>query len=253
MRTLLCCALLLAAAQPLRADGDDSTATRAARWKGDGELSLTDMEGNRALSLVSTALSVAREGTTDYAATGAVRLRYGRSDGDVSVEDYYAEFGVRALPGGRLAPTLTSAFTRDVFRRIRLRVATAVAARYRVVDDGDQKFAVSVGLLQEFESRTPDEDPSDDALSLTRYQLQVEGETPLREGVTLLHRSTMQPAAEDLGDYLLNTTTSMRVALSRTLALQTSYNLLRDATPAPGVRFKSDRTLTVGLLLKLRS
>ena len=56
--------------------------------------------------------------------------------------------------------------------------------------------------------------------------------------------------ADDFGDYLFSSQASLRVLLVGGLAFQSSYAYTYDSTPAPGVQFRSDRTLSTGLLFE---
>ncbi|MGE3526148.1 MAG: DUF481 domain-containing protein, partial [Gemmatimonadales bacterium] len=86
-------------------------------------------------------------------------------------------------------------------------------------------------------------------VNLTRFNLRAYFGADVREGVRAEHRSTIEPAANDLGDYRFTSQTSLRVAVSRRLGVVTTYTFNRDETPPPGVLFKDDRTLSVGLVV----
>jgi len=96
----------------------------------------------------------------------------------------------------------------------------------------------------------PAENTSPDTTSLARFELRLIATPTIRNGLGLDHRTLIQPVADDFGDYLFSSHTSLRVLLVGVLAFQSSYAYTYDSTPAPGVQFRSDRTLSTGLLFE---
>ncbi len=222
------------------------------RWRAGGELSFTDVSGNKSLSLLTTGLNLRRDGGHTWALTTGIGVRYGRSDGQLAAESYDAQADFRVLPQAGISPFVYLKGSRDEVRNLNLRLAAAVGAEANVYRHGGGRVSLGLALLQDYEARDiPDTSAAPRTVSLTRFNLRASATTTLRRDVVAEHRSMLEPAANDLGDYLFTSTTSVRVLLGSGLALQTSYIYNRDATPAPGVLFKDDRTLTVGLVVNL--
>lgn len=222
----------------------------AVHWKTTGEFSFTDVAGNRSLSLLTARAGFGRTGGGELDLTGTVGVRYGRSGGDVAVEDFATGGELRFLPKGTISPFVNASGTRDDIRRIAVRLAVAAGADLNLVRERDRTVSVGFALLQDYEAHQgTDTTAASPAVSLTRFNFRVTGKLPLRPGVSIVHRSTMEPVADDLGDYLLTSETGLRVQVAGSAAIQTTYRFNRDTSPPEGVQFRNDRTLTVGILI----
>jgi len=230
--------------------GDTAETADAAHWKTTGEFSFTDVSGNRSLSLLTARAGFGRHGGGDLDLTATLGVRYGRSSGDVAVEDYATGGELRFRPKGVVSPFVNVSGTRDDIRNIAVRVAVAAGADVNLVHERDRTIAVGLALLQDYESHQgTDTTPASPAVSLTRFNLRITGKLPLRPGVSIVHRSTVEPVAGDLGDYLLTSETGLRVQVAGSAAVQTTWRFNRDTSPPEGVQFRNDRTLTVGIVL----
>ena len=217
-------------------------------WKASGEFAFTDVSGNRSLSLLAAKATLNRVGGHILEASTSFGVRYGRSAGETAVDDYAAGAELRFLPQGVVSPFVSITGARDNIRRVRLRMAVAAGADLNVVREKDAKLALGLALLQDYERIDAAADSAAPAAtSLTRLSMRITGTVPLNPSVSLVHRSQLQPVAGDLSDYLFTSETGFRVRLSRVLAIKTTYIFNRDTTPADGVEFRNDRTLTIGL------
>jgi hypothetical protein len=236
----------LAASQP-----PDSTP--GGHWTANGELSFTDIAGNKSLSLLTTGLGTKLENDSHYEMALSGSAQYGRSDGDVAVASVNGEFNLRLRPTRRISPFVRTTAAHDAIRNLNVRMSMAAGAEFNLITEGPSTVTVGLAMLQDYESRALPEGSTDPAsVSSTRFNLQFRGSTPLRPGVLVSHTSQLEPVAGDLDDYLLSSKTSLKVALTDALAFQTSYTFNRDATPPPGVTYHNDRTLTTGLVVTLK-
>ncbi|MDZ4673813.1 MAG: DUF481 domain-containing protein [Gemmatimonadota bacterium] len=223
-------------------------------WTAGGELAVTELSGNKSLTLIATGINLKRVAPDGAVVEGLAAMRYGRSDGTVASENYRAEVAAKLRPQGRVSPSFRLAANRDLIKGLNLRLAASAGVDIELFTDSPSELQVGVSLLQDREYRRLSTGSTlEPRLSFTRFDIRVRGKYPLREAVTLEHLTVMQPVAGDFNDYLLTTRAALQVFLTRQLAFQTSYLVEHDATPLPSVQFKDDRTLTVGILLRLNS
>lgn len=223
-------------------------------WTAGGELAVTELSGNKSLTLIASGINLKRVAPDGAVVEGLAAMRYGRSDGTVASENYRAEVAARLRPQGRVSPSFRLAANRDLIKGLNLRLAASAGVDIALFADSPSELQVGVSLLQDREyRRLPPGSALEPRLSFTRFDIRVRGKYPLREAVTLEHLTVVQPVAGDFNDYLLTTRAAMQVFLTRQLAFQTSYLIEHDATPLPSVQFKDDRTLTVGILLRFSS
>lgn len=255
---MLLLAALLALAPVVRPDSVlangpfDPNRPDSARWHASGELGFTDVSGNQSLSLLTTRFEVKRMGgkhAADLSLKGGVH--YGRSNGAVAAEDYSLGGEVRLRPWDWISPFITATGLRDDVRHVNIRAALSAGADLNLIRDSVRRVSLGVALLQDYEALDlPDTSTAASSTSLTRFNVRFNASLPLRTGVTLEHTSTFQPVADHPSDYLFNTESAIRVILSHHLAFRTSWEFNRDTSPAEGVLFKNDRTLTVGLIFQ---
>jgi hypothetical protein len=242
-------ALLLAVspAPAAAAPGDSGT-----HWSATGELSFSDVSGNRSLSLLTTGFGLKRASPGSVLGTVA-GARYGRSNGTTAVENYTAELNARFLPQRWVSPFFYTRGERDLIKNLDLRVSAAAGVDLNVVAEESERVSIGMAVLEDWERRLLPEGSTDPrSVSLTRFNLRVVATPTIRKGVTAEHRSQFEPVADNLGDYLFSSTTSVRVLLTGGLAFQTSYQYTYDSTPAPGVTSRSDRALTTGLIVEVK-
>lgn len=236
----------------LPSGGYTSSRPDSAKWHASGELGFTDVSGNQSLSLLTTRFEVKRSGgkrAADLSFKGGVH--YGRSDGEVAAEDYSLGGEVRLRPWDWISPFITATGLRDDVRHVNIRAAISAGADVNLLRDSLSRVSLGVALLQDYEALDlPDTSTAPTSTSLTRFNLRLNATLPLRTGVTLEHTSNFQPVADHPSDYLFNTESAIRVILSHHLAFRTSWEFNRDTSPAEGVLFKNDRTLTVGLIFQ---
>ncbi len=245
----------LLAAGPLAAQTPPAPPTPApAVWTVGGELALTELSGNKSLTLFTSGLTLKRVAPDGATADALVAMRYGTSNGAVATENYRAELGARLAPQGRVSPALRLTAARDPQKSLDLRLAISAGLTVALAANGPEELQLGIALLQDREYRSlPAGSDLAERVSFTRFDLRFRGRIPVREAVTVEHLTVMQPVAGDLQDYLLTSRSALQVFLTRQLALQTSYLVERDATPLPSVPFKDDRTLTLGILLRFTS
>lgn len=250
--------LLLVITAPLQARtrADDSTGTAAtdsaSHLTATGELSYSDASGNTNLALFGTRLGLKRLSPGSELSFIA-GMRYGKQEGDVAAESYTTELNARFQPMEWISPFFYAKGYRDLITNIDVRVAAAAGADLNIVPDAAQRLSVGVAVLQDYERRLIPVDSDDPReISSTRFNLRLVANPTLRKGITAEHTTEFEPVADDFSNYLFTSRTALRVLLTGSLALQTTYQFSFDATPAPGVVSRIDRALTTGLIVELK-
>jgi hypothetical protein len=260
MRYRAVAALLLVAghAAPLwaTAGDDDSTGTTAAdsnaQLSATAELSYSDASGNTNLALLGSRLGLKRLSPGSELSFIA-GMRYGKQDGHVAAESYITEISARFRPMAWVSPFFYAKGTRDLITNIDLRVAAAAGAELNIVPDATQRVSLGLAVLQDYQRRLiPIDSDEPREIYSTRFNLRLVANPTLKKGITAEHITQFEPVADDFGNYLFTSRTALRVLLTGSLALQTSYQFSFDATPAPGVVSRTDRALTTGLIVELK-
>lgn len=245
---------------PLQAStgSDDSTGTVTAAADSNAhlsaaaELSYSDASGNTNLALLGSRIGLKRlsPGSEISFLAG---MRYGKQDGDVAAESYFTEMSARFRPMDWVSPFFYAKGYRDLITNIDLRVAAAAGADLNIVPDPAQRLSLGIAVLRDYERRLIPMDSNDPReITSTRFNLRLVANPTLKKGITAEHTTQFEPVANDLGNYLFTSRTALRVLLTGSLALQTSYQFSFDASPAPGVVSKTDRALTTGLIVELK-
>ncbi len=248
-RVLLLLALYLVPATARAAvDTGDSTAHLSAT----AELAYSDASGNTSIAQLSSRLGgkrISRGSELSFVAG----LRYGKQDGDVAAESYLTEVNARFRPRSWVSPFFYARGSRDLITKIDLRVSAAAGVDLNLVPQDNQRVSLGLAVLQDYERRIlplDSEDPH--IIRSTRVNLRLVANPTIRKGIKAEHTTQFEPVASDFSNYLFSSRTSLRILLTGGLAFQTSYQFSYDATPAPGVAYKTDRTLTTGLIVELK-
>lgn len=240
-------------------EGDDSTKA-ATNTQADSnshliataELSYSDASGNTNLALLGSRIGLKRLSPGSELST-VVGMRYGKQEGDVAAENYAAEVNARFRPMEWVSPFFYAKGYRDLITNIDLRFAAAAGADLNIVPEPTQRLSLGVAVLRDYERRLIPIDSDDPReITSTRFNVRLVANPTLKKGITAEHTTQFEPVADDFGNYLFTSRTALRVLLTGSLALQTSYQFSFDATPAPGVASKTDRALTTGLIVELK-
>lgn len=219
------------------------------RWRAAAELTLTDAQGNQNVRVFTTGFTLEHLQRDLFKLILKTQARYGRSDGAAVAENYRVSLDLDLGPGNRMAPFLQSNAERDPFKRLDLRVSSGAGARFRLYENSDAgNLSISLGVLHSFESASSA--VSGATSQMARVNAQLRGMRRLSAGVTINQNAQYQPVYGTIDDYLLTLDTSLRVLLTRRVALSVSHEFDRDSRPAQEVR-KDDRLLKAGVLIEL--
>lgn len=218
------------------------------RWRAAAELTLTDAQGNQDVRVFTTAFTLEHLQRDLFKLVLKAQARYGSSDGESVAENYRTSLDVDLGPSARVAPFLHTNAERDPFKRLDLRVSSGAGARLRLYENKDAgNLSLSVSVLHSLETAAT---TLNGTTQMARVNAQLNARHKLSSGVTLSHSSQYQPVYGTIADYLLNLDTSLKVLLTRRVALSVSHEFDRDSRPAQDVR-KDDRLLKAGVLIEL--
>lgn len=216
-------------------------------WRFGLEVGFTDITGNRELQVFNGTFTSEHQRTTEYIFNSRVEARYGRGNGTVAVSNAAWRLRFDHRPRAAVSPFLGLDLESDRIRKIDTRIALGTGANFNIAPREDRRTTIAVGLIAErvdyFDNASPN------LVSDTRFHLRFASLQPLGNQVVLEANAKLQPATRQLSDYLWSTDLAARVTITRTLAFRTRYEWKRDSTPAPGVKSKDDRSLTVSLLI----
>jgi putative salt-induced outer membrane protein YdiY len=218
------------------------------RWRAAAELTLTEASGNQDVSMFTTAFTLEHLQRELFRLILKAQARYGRSEGDRVAENYRASLDLDLSPGARVAPFLHTSAERDPFKRLDLRMNSGAGARFRLYEKPDTgNLSISLGVLHSYETAAA---AVNGTSQMARVNAQLHAMQKLTDDVTLTHQSEYQPVYGTIDDYLLTMNTSLRVLLTKRVALSISHEFDRDSRPAEEVR-KDDRLLKAGVLIEL--
>ncbi len=208
------------------------------------EIGFTDIAGNTDLQVFNGAFTTQHKRTTDYVLNTRVEARYGKSGGIVAAE--YAAFKSRFdwRPHSGLSPFVEFNIESDQVAKYDARIIGGAGLNFNIAPREDRHTTLSAGLAAEVENRFASVVPNE--VSDFRYTLRFNTQQPLNGAAVFELNTTLQPATNDLADYLWQSHASLKVTITKKLAFRTRYEWKRDSTPAPGVK-PDDRTFTVSL------
>ncbi|MBI1723435.1 MAG: DUF481 domain-containing protein, partial [Gemmatimonadetes bacterium] len=181
-----------------------------------------------------------------YTIDSKLEVRYGESNGVQAARSATFRLRYDRTPRALVAPFLGLDVDHDRIRKIDGRVAGGAGVNINFDYSDTQRTTLALGLVEEYEQRSTETT----ALTDTRFHSRFALLRTIRPGVVFELNGKYQPSTAEFSDYLAKADVSLRIALTTKLGFRTSYAWSRDATPAPGVLSKDDRTLTTALLIQ---
>jgi hypothetical protein len=241
--------LAVAAAGPLLGPGLAAQADEPAdRWSGDVGLSVNGSGGNERLTVVTTELGLSHMETSRYELGFRGRARYGRSEGEEVARSVRGSLNADFGPDQAWAPFLFASAEHDRFRRLDLRLNSGAGLKHTFWREGWSELSLSGAVLYWYENLMVPDTVGTGVTHSARWSWRGRARGQLRDGARVEQVVFFQPAWDRIGDYLLEAQTTARVALSASLALNSSFLFQRDSTPAPDVT-PDDWAITIGLSL----
>ncbi len=216
-------------------------------WRFGLEIGFTDISGNRDLQLFHGAFTIEQQRRDEYIFNGKLEVRYGESNNAAAVDNSVLRLRFDWRPRSVISPFVGFDVERDRIRRIDSRVSGGTGANLNFIRGDTRHATLAIGLIGEFENRQASITPR--YLEDTRFHTRLAYFRVIRAGTRVELNAKYQPATSDMSDYLASADGAVAVALNTKFSLRTRYEWKRDSTPAPGVKSKDDRNLTVMLLV----
>jgi hypothetical protein len=221
---------------------------RPDRWQTEFGLSVNSSGGNEQLTVITTELGFTHLETRRYELEFRGRLRYGRSDGVEVARNLRASMDADFGPGASWSPFLSATADRDPFRRLDLRLNSGSGVKRTFWREGRDEVSLSAALLYSHENRIVADTLPNTITHSARWSVRGRARRQLGEGTRVEQLVFYQPEWDRGSDYLLESQTTARVALSRSLALTSRFLYQRDSTPPADVS-PDDWSFSVGLSL----
>lgn len=255
-RTMRRCAslVLTALVLPVLAAAQDSTHVAVPSvpppvlppWRFQVDFGLQDIVGNRDLTVLSGGFVAEHRRQDRFILNNKVDIRYGRSNGDVSVNAQAYRFRFDWRPRDPVSPFLGVDMARDPIRKSAFRIQLGTGANLNLDVRDEQRTWLSLGLVADYQEFTAGVEPS--TSRDTRIMLRAATVRLIGPGTRVELTAKLQPATYDVADYLASFDGSVRVGLSRRMGITTRLLWVRDSAPPEGVR-PDDRELDVALSL----
>lgn len=245
--SLLFLSILTATARPLGAQKSDDPE----HWAAEVGFSLNTSGGNEQLTVLTSQVGLSHLETSSYEASIGGRLRYGRSEGEKVAQNLRGNTTLDLWPESRFTPFLFATAENDPFKKLRARLNSGSGVKQTYWRDGWSEVSASGALLYSYENIRVDEPLGARVKHNARWSWRSRARKQIGDGRRVEHVIFFQPVWDQLGDYLLESETSARWSLTRTLAFTTTLLYERDSTPAEGVG-ANDWSLAVGLTAATR-
>jgi hypothetical protein len=221
---------------------------RTERWQTEFGLSVNSSGGNERLTVVTTEVGLTHLEKRRYELEFRGRLRYGRSEGVEVARNLRASMDADFGPGASWSPFVSATADRDPFRRLDLRFNSGSGVKRTFWQEGRDEVSLSAAVLYSHENRIVADTLPNDITHTARWSIRGRARRQLGEGTRVEQLLYYQPEWDRGSDYLLESQTNVRVALSRSLALTSRFLYQRDSTPPADVA-PDDWSFAVGLSL----
>lgn len=237
-------ALLILLAAPLRAQDQEASD----RWSAEVGLALNSTGGNQDLTAFTTNLGLTRLETAAYELSFNSRFRYGHSEGERVAQNLYGELSLDLWPSAAWSPFLFANGEQDPFKRLDVRFNGGAGVKRTFWQSDWSEVSASGAVLYSYEDLSVPDSLGDGITQTARWSVRTRVRQQISEGSRFEQTVFFQPAWNELDDYLLESMSNLRVALSEQLSLTTTLLYQRDNTPAEDVK-PDDYSLSVGLSL----
>lgn len=247
LRLLVHGALLLAA--PLAAQAEEQTPPR---WAFSFGLALNSSGGNERLTVGTAQTRLTRLQTDAFELALSARTRYGRSQGEEVARNVRAGINLDLFPEDRWSPFLFTTVEHDPFKRLDIRATGGFGAKRVFWKEGDwSDVSLSGAVLFSYETLAPTDSEPGAVARQFRWSWRFRARRRFGTGLELEHVTFYQPLLDRSVDFLAESRTAGRVAVTEHVSFAVAYLLEYDNAPPPDVR-PEDWALTVGVEMSTR-
>jgi len=213
-------------------------------WRFQLDLGFQDVSGNRDLTVFNSAFSMERLRPDRLLLVTRLEARYGRSDGQTSVNSQLARVRLDLTPLALISPFLGLDLSRDEIRKMALRTQVGTGLNLNTSVRDESRTQVSLGFVGDFQYFTAGVTPghAEDSRLYTRFQTRRLFAQSTRFDAAI----RLQPATRDFADYLLNVDAALRFTVTRQIGFLVRFEYARDSRPPPGVQ-PADRSVNLSL------
>jgi hypothetical protein len=215
------------------------------RWRAEVGLSFNGSGGNQQLTLLTTNLGITHLQTDVFEMGVRSRFRYGESEGSVVARNIQGALNFDLYPEAGWSPFVFMTAEQDAFRKLDLRWNGGAGVKRTFWRNDWDEVSLSGAALYSYENLQVPDSLGTGISGTARWSWRARARKRFAEGTQLEQVVFFQPAWDRLADYQLESSTSGRLALSRSLALTASLLYERDNTPAPEVK-PDDWSVAVG-------
>lgn len=245
---LLTAALLVGASG---LDAQDAAEADPDRWSGEVGFALNASGGNEQLTVLTTSVGLSHLETSRYELSFDGRYRYGRTQGEEVARNLRGGLTLDISPDGRWTPFLFATGESDPFKKLDARINGGGGLKHTFWREEWSEVSLSGALLASYENLEVADSLGDGVTTTALWSWRGRVRREFGEGRRLEQVVFYQPEWDSFGDYIFESHTTGRWALSRILSFTTSFLYEHDSTPAPEVK-PDDWALAVGLSLATR-
>lgn len=248
-QTMLAAAALVLSAGTGSATGAAAQETEESEsWRAEAGLALTSSGGNENLTVITTEFGITHLETERYEMALGGRFRYGRSEGEDVAQNLRGTANVDLYPEAGWSPFLFATAEQDPFRKLDVRLNSGGGLKRTFWRDEWDEVSLSTAMLYSYENLDvmPADSVGDGITQTARWSVRSRARRRLGEGSRVEQIVYFQPAWNYVEDYLLESESSVRVALTQSLAVTSTLLYSRDSTPALDVD-PDDWSIAVGL------
>ena len=218
------------------------------RWRTQLEFGLNGASGNSSFTVLRTGITVKRIETKVYELETSGLLRRGSNDSKTIADDGRLTLKFNYRPEATFAPFLYGLWAYDHIRKLAQKINGGAGARYTFLrkDKDKSQASLSWGAIWDFEKYTDDQA----SRRLVRWNGRLSVDHDFGDGAAFEHTLTYQPQADQVGDYLIDATTSVTSKLLSNVSLAVNHEYLHDSVPPEGVR-PDDQKFSVVLRVSL--
>lgn len=217
-------------------------------WAADLGFSLNTSGGNERLTVLISEVGVSHLETDVYEANIGSRFRYGRSEGEDVAQNLRGSATIDIWPEDRWSPFFFATAENDPFKKLEARVNGGTGVKRTFWQNGWGEVSLSGAVLYSYENLEVADSIGDGVSETARWSWRARGRKELGSGRRVEHVTFYQPEWDEFGDYMIESKTTARWSLTRSLAFLTTFLYERDSTPAPDVG-PDDWSLVVGLTM----